>query len=130
MTKDLRILIVDDNARFLDAARALLEADGMSVVALASSGAEAEAFCQALRPDVALVDVTLGAESGFSVARALAEIAPLMGVILISTHAESDFHELIVDNPARGFLPKSELSADAIRRLLAQPRAANGSSGT
>jgi two-component system, NarL family, nitrate/nitrite response regulator NarL len=119
MEMDLRILIVDDNAPFLDAARTLLEADGMAVVALAANGAEAVAFCQALAPDLALVDVTLGAESGFAVAQRLAELAAAPAVILISTHSESDFHELIVDSPARGFLPKSELSAEAIRRLLA-----------
>jgi two-component system, NarL family, nitrate/nitrite response regulator NarL len=125
---DFRVLIVDDNAPFLDAARTLLEADGMAVVALAATGDEAVAFCQALQPDVALVDVTLGAESGFVVARALAEVAPSLGVILVSTHAEGDIHELIVDSPARGFLPKSELSAEAIRQLLAQASPANGSS--
>jgi two-component system, NarL family, nitrate/nitrite response regulator NarL len=117
----LRILIVDDNASFLDAARTLLEAEGMSVVALASSGAEAAAYCATLQPDVALVDVTLAAESGFTVARMLTDAFPLLDVILISTHAEADFLELITDSPARGFLPKSEFSAAAIRRVLEPP---------
>jgi two-component system, NarL family, nitrate/nitrite response regulator NarL len=115
---ELRILIVDDNASFLDAARTLLEAEGMSVVALASSGAEAAALCAALQPDVALVDVTLAGESGFTVAQALTDATPSLSVILISTHAEADFLELITDSPARGFLAKSEFSAAAIRRLL------------
>ncbi|MET8079772.1 hypothetical protein [Streptomyces sp. NPDC005303] len=37
---------------------------------------------------------------------------------LISTHAWEDFEELIASSPARGFLPKSALSAQAIRALL------------
>ncbi len=39
-------------------------------------------------------------------------------IILISTHAREDFEELIAGGPARGFLPKSALSARAIRELL------------
>jgi hypothetical protein len=40
-------------------------------------------------------------------------------VILISTHAEQDYAELIAASPAIGFLAKTALSADAIRGLLA-----------
>jgi two-component system, NarL family, nitrate/nitrite response regulator NarL len=127
MNIDLQVLIVDDNAPFLEAARTLLQADGMPVVGTASTGAEAVAFCLARQPDVALVDVMLGPESGFAVARRLAEMSPLLNVILISTHAERDFHELIVQSPARGFLSKSELSADAVRGLLAPPAEASAS---
>ena len=70
--------------------------------------------------DVVLIDITLGAESGFELARHLAEHARDGGpaMILISTHAEADFADLIADSPATGFLPKSQLSADAIRRIL------------
>jgi two-component system, NarL family, nitrate/nitrite response regulator NarL len=113
------VLIVDDNASFLDAARTLLKAEGLSVIALASTGSEAVAFCQALKPEVALIDVTLSGESGFDVAKQLSELSPELGVILISTHAEGDFVELITESPARGFLPKSKLSAEAIRQLMA-----------
>ena len=60
----------------------------------------------------------LGDESGFDVAKRLSELSPGLGVILISTHAEGDFVELITESPARGFLPKSKLSAEAIRQLI------------
>jgi two-component system, NarL family, nitrate/nitrite response regulator NarL len=124
------VLIVDDNAAFLDAARTLLEAEGLSVVALASTASEAAGFCTALKPELALVDVTLSGESGFDVARQLSELSAPPAVILISTHAEGDFVELITESPARGFLPKAKLSAEAIRSLM-EPAAsaeANGSS--
>ena len=64
----LGVLIVDDNSLFLDAARGLLEREGMRVVAVAST--------------------------------------------------EADFADLIAESPAAGFLPKSELSADGIRRIV------------
>jgi len=114
-----RVLIVDDNRWFLEAARVLLERQGLSVVGVAATTAEALSQAEMLQPDLVLVDITLAEESGFDLARDL--IAHDRGgpaVILISTHAEADFADLIAESPARGFLPKSELSADAIRRIL------------
>ena len=117
---DIRGLIVDDNRSFLDAARVLLEREGVTVVGMASTSAEAVREAEALRPNVILVDIALGEESGFDLARRLAEGGQSNGatVILISTHAESDFADLIAASPAAGFLPKAELSASAIRRIV------------
>lgn len=117
----LRLLIVDDSRRFLDAARGLLERQGITVVGEASTSAEALRLTAELQPDVTLVDIDLGGESGFEVARQLSqEAAPAPSrMILVSTHAEQDYAELIAASPAVGFLSKSALSADAIRDLLA-----------
>lgn len=114
----MRCLIVDDSLRFLDAARALLGRQGIEVVGVASTGAEALQRATALRPDVTLVDIDLGGESGFDVARRLRRDANPAPVILISTHAEDDYIDLIKASPALGFLPKSALSVRAIRDLL------------
>jgi DNA-binding NarL/FixJ family response regulator len=117
----LRCLIVDDSPRFLDAARGLLERQGVTVVGVASNGAEALQRAVELRPDVTLLDIDLGGESGLELARRLhdqAGQAPAP-VVLISTHAEQDYAELIAASPAIGFLSKTALSADAIRELLA-----------
>jgi DNA-binding NarL/FixJ family response regulator len=116
----LRCLIVDDNTPFLNAARALLEREGLTVEGVASTGADALQQAATLRPDVVLLDISLGEESGFDVAGLLIDDERVCEatVILISTHAESDFAELIDESPAAGFLPKSELSAGAIRRIL------------
>jgi DNA-binding NarL/FixJ family response regulator len=113
-----RCLIVDDNPAFLGAATTLLEREGVSVVGVASTGAEALRLVQELHPDVVLVDISLGPESGFDVARSLVETDPTGCTILISTHSEADFADLIERAPAKGFLPKSELSANAILTLV------------
>ena len=118
----LRCFIVDDNASFLDAAAYLLQREGLTVVGAASSIADALTQARELRPDVILVDIMLGRESGFDLARRLAEAD--LGhptVILISTHAEADFVDLIEETPAAGFMPKSQLSASTIRRLIDAP---------
>jgi DNA-binding NarL/FixJ family response regulator len=116
----LRCVIVDDSAAFLKAARALLQREGVAVHGVASTGADALSEVEKARPDVVLVDIDLGQESGFDVARQLThdgELAPSQ-VILISTHSEADFADLIAQAPVAGFLSKSDLSASAISDLL------------
>jgi CheY-like chemotaxis protein len=116
----LRCLIVDDNPHFVKVARTLLEREGVTVVAVASTSAEALRRAAELRPDVTLVDIDLGGESGFELAgrlgRQTSGAPPPM--IMISTHAEEDYAELIAASPAVGFVPKTALSARAIRNLL------------
>jgi CheY-like chemotaxis protein len=116
-----RVLIVDDNHSFLGAARMLLEREGLTVTAVASSTAEALQAVEVSPPDVILVDISLGEESGLDLARRLAESddgREGATVILISTHAQADFADVIAESSAAGFLPKAELSADAIRRIV------------
>jgi DNA-binding NarL/FixJ family response regulator len=116
----LRCLIVDDNPGFLDAARGLLEREGVAVVGVASNGVEAIQRIQELRPDVTLIDIDLGTESGFEVARRIGQEADdaTSALILISTYAEQDYADLIAASPALGFLAKSALSASAVHELL------------
>jgi DNA-binding NarL/FixJ family response regulator len=114
----LRCLIVDDSLPFLDAARAVLGRHGIEVVGVASTSDEALRKATALRPDVTLLDIHLGRESGFDVARRLHRDANPAPVILISTHVEDDYIDLITASPALGFVAKSALSGNAIRELL------------
>ncbi len=116
----IRCLLVDDSDAFLKAASDLLQREGVTVLGAASNSAEALRQARALRPDVILVDIGLGRESGFDLARLLAQDAQAgrAEVILISARAESDYAELIAESPAAGFLVKPELSAQAISRIL------------
>jgi DNA-binding NarL/FixJ family response regulator len=121
----LRCLIVDDNPGFLDAARTLLEQQGLRVIGVASTSDEAVRSAAELRPDVMLLDIDLGEESGFELARRLVDDPDLDPgqLILISAHAEEDLADLIQASPAIGFVGKPALSVTAIERLL---RAAGG----
>ena len=116
----LTCLIVDDSLEFVEAARQLLADDGVTVVGFAATSDEAVEEALALGPDVALVDIDLGAESGFDVARRLAGL-PGGGppVVLISAESGSELAELVDASGARGFVSKTDLSGDAIRKLLA-----------
>jgi DNA-binding NarL/FixJ family response regulator len=111
-------LIVDDQRPFLRAAKSVLEADGLDVVGVADNVDEAIRLATELRPDVVLVDIDLADESGLDLASRLATGANAIDVVLISTHGEEDFAELIEASPAIGFLPKTELSASAVTALV------------
>lgn len=116
----LRSLLVDDSPRFVAAARELLEREGIEVVGIASTIDDALRLTGALRPDLCIVDIDLGDESGFDLARRLADREDQsLRVVLISAYPERDFTDMIADSPALGFLPKPELSAERIRAMLA-----------
>ena len=117
----LRCVIVDDSPDVLRAASELLGGQGIAVVGVAATGDEAVSLMEELQPDVMLVDIVLGAESGFDLVRRVVQSVDTAAcrTILISTHDGADFANLIGGSPAIGFLAKSDLSATAIRRLLA-----------
>jgi DNA-binding NarL/FixJ family response regulator len=101
--------------------RGLLVEQGLDVVGGAGSAADAQRQIAELRPDVALIDIDLGGESGLELARQLRQepgdgAAP--HVILISTHDGAEYADLIQASSASGFVAKSDLSATSIRRML------------
>jgi DNA-binding NarL/FixJ family response regulator len=116
----MRCLIVDDSQSFRSAALDMLERAGIAVVGLASNSADGLRCYRDLRPDVTLVDVDLGDESGFDLVEQLCACgeSQALPVILISAHAEQDLAELIADSAAVGFLSKIALSPRAIVELV------------
>jgi CheY-like chemotaxis protein len=112
---------VDDSRVFLEAASKLLERQGLAVVGTASTSAEALTRIRELEPDVTIVDIDLNGESGFDLAWQLAASAdgPPPRTVLTSARREWEFAELVAVTPVLGFISKDELSADAIRDLLA-----------
>lgn len=117
----IRCLLVDDNERFLGAASAALEREGIVVSGVASNVADALAQAEKLRPDVALIDIDLGHENGFELVARLTELLPpprRPSTILISAYAEADFIDMVASSPAAGFIAKPDLSAAAIEQVL------------
>jgi DNA-binding NarL/FixJ family response regulator len=117
-TVHLKCLIVDDNAGFLESAADLLTREGLDVVGVASTSSDAIRLVTELRPDVTLVDIDLGTEDGFELAKQLNGTSSASKVILVSTYAEEDLAHLIQASPAIGFIPKARLSAQVIRDKL------------
>jgi DNA-binding NarL/FixJ family response regulator len=112
------VLVVDDHTAFLDAAQALLVADGFEVIGRAITGAGALDAHDRLHPDVVLLDIRLPDIDGITVAERLAERAEPPAVVLVSSREATVYGARLRDSPARGFLLKGDLSGAALRRLL------------
>lgn len=94
----------------------LLSREGLEVVGTVATAAECLRAAQELEPDLILVDVDLGADSGLALAARLVKAG--WGVIFMSSHAAEDYAELVAGTGALGFIPKSELCRDAIEATL------------
>jgi DNA-binding NarL/FixJ family response regulator len=113
------VLIVDDHPSFRAAARRLLELEGYDVVGEAEDGLSAIAAARTLRPDFILLDVQLPDVDGFEVAERLCADASAPQIVLTSSRDRSDYGPCLASTPARGFVPKAELSAAGIADILA-----------
>jgi DNA-binding NarL/FixJ family response regulator len=115
----LTVLIVDDHEGFRQMARALLEAEGIEVVGEAADGESAITEAERLRPRLVLLDVQLPGIDGFEVAARLGETSDPPAVVLTSSYAASSYRRRLAQSPARAFIPKGELSGEALAALLA-----------
>jgi DNA-binding NarL/FixJ family response regulator len=112
------VLIVDDHPSFRSSARRLLQDAGYEVVGEAPDGASALTAARELRPAIVLLDVQLPDLDGFEVASRLAGDPDPPTVVLTSIHDRSDLAGMIARSGARGFIPKSDLSASALAEIL------------
>jgi DNA-binding NarL/FixJ family response regulator len=111
------VLIVDDHEGFRRTARSLLEADGFEVVGEATDGSSAIAKAARLRPRLVLLDIQLPDLDGFEVAAQLAKAPDPPAVVLTSSRNASSYRRRLAESPAKGFVPKSELSGEALTPL-------------
>ena len=112
------VLIVDDHDAFREAASALLEAEGFTVLGAVAAGSAAVAAVRRLRPEVVLLDIELPDLDGFAVAERLAASAEPPTVVLISGRDPGAYRLRLEAAPARGFLSKRRLSGAALAELV------------
>ena len=105
-----RIVIVDDHAVFRQVARELLEECGYIVLGEADCAAAAHEVVARSAPDLVIVDIRLGDECGFDLARALTRSHPSLAVLLTSTDPDAGDPDRVRASGARGFLPKARLA--------------------
>jgi two-component system response regulator DesR len=121
MSKNIRVVIAEDQAMVLGALEALLELEpDISVVARAANGREALEAAGRLTPDVLVTDIEMPAMTGLELAAALRASHPSVRTIILTTFARPGYLRRALDAGARGYLlkdrPAAEL-ADAVRRV-------------
>lgn len=112
------LLVVDDHQGFRSFVATLLDGDCFTVTGVAEDGQTALDAVDALHPDLVLLDIQLPGMDGFEVAARLAERSPSPSVVLTSTRDAADLGGRLADAPVLGFVPKHEMSVEAIRRLV------------
>ena len=115
------LLIVDDHPAFLRAARNLLASEVFVVVGEAAGAVEAVELATRLEPALVLLDVRLSDGDGFEVAEALSGLAVPPMVVMTSSHDATVFRERLEGAPVHGFLPKSDLSVEALAGMVGGP---------
>lgn len=122
MAPPITVFIVDDNAGYRSAARAVVDATaGFQLAGMADSAEHAVEAILATdpRPDLVLMDVNLGDGNGIDVTRELLTRSPGTRVVLVSTLAEEDLPPTVVGSGASGYLPKSTLSPVTLEQIHA-----------
>jgi DNA-binding NarL/FixJ family response regulator len=100
------VVLVDDHAVVRDGLRLVLEAQGLEVLGEAGNGLDAIRIVQELRPDVALVDITMPGMNGIEVTREICERSPGTRVIILSMHCGSEYVSRALEAGAAGYLLK------------------------
>jgi DNA-binding NarL/FixJ family response regulator len=113
------VLIVDDHTGFRASARELLEEEGFEVVGEAGDAASAIDAARNLHPDIILLDIQLPDADGVQTSKEIGAQNGRAEIVLISSRDVSYLAGALVECPACGFIPKSELSGAALRKLIA-----------
>jgi len=123
MSEAITVLLVDDHALVRRGFRRLLEDDpAITVVGEASSGDEAVALAQSLRPRVIVMDAAMPGTSGLAATRIILANQPDAAILMLSMHSEATLVGQAMDAGARGYILKSALDLDlaaAVRRVAA-----------
>ena len=118
MEQVVRVLVVDDQAPFRAAARAVItRVPGFELVAEATSGEEAVEVADVLHPAVVLMDINMGALDGLEATKIITDSHPETMVILVSTYTEDDMPPAARTCGAAAYVNKDELSPRVLRRL-------------
>jgi DNA-binding NarL/FixJ family response regulator len=118
MSDPLPVLIVDDQAPFRAAMKAVLRrATGFELVGEAASGAEAVTLEEELNPALVLMDINMPEMNGIEATRAMVARHPEVVVILCSTYDAGDLPPEVATSGARAYLNKEHLGAETLRRL-------------
>lgn len=114
----VQVLVVDDQAPFRAAARAVIaRVPGFELVAEATSGEEAVELVDQVRPAVVLMDINMGVMDGLEATKLITTAHPETFVILVSTYTEADMPPAARSCGAMAYVNKDELSPRVVRRL-------------
>ena len=120
---DTRVLIVDDHPIMRQGLATLINAQsGLTVCGEAENGHEALAAVKALKPDLAVIDITMRGMGGIDLIKRICQQGESCLILVLSMHEENNYAERALRAGARGYIMKQEVRGNvlkAIRKVLA-----------
>ena len=114
----MRVLLVDDNERFLEALIKYVKTfPFVTIVGKASSGEEAVRFCHKLSPDLVLMDIKMPGMNGFEATNRIKSLKNPPRVLLLSFNDNPEYRNESLNSGADGYLAKSEISSGLLRQI-------------
>ena len=111
----VRVLIVDDQEPFREAARMVVEAtEGFDVVGEAETGEDSVSMAEELDPDLVLMDVNLPGINGLEATRQILNGVQRVVILLLSTYEEAEYAPRAAECGAAAYIPKSEFGPDRL----------------
>jgi len=121
MNAAISVIVVDDQAPFRLAARAVLRrAEGFELVGEAGNGGEAVTLARDVHPDVVLMDINMPEMGGIEATRKILAELPETFIILCSTYDVSDLPPDAAASGARAYVHKEQLGGKVLRQLWDQ----------
>jgi len=121
--KKIRILLADDHQLMRSGLRLLIEQQSdLTVVGEAADGREAVALAKSLRPDVAVMDISMPNLNGIEAAHQIIQSQPNVAVIVLSMHTDESYVLRALKAGAKGYLLKDSAEADLIAAVRAVAR--------
>jgi two-component system response regulator NreC len=113
----IRVVLADDHVLVRQGLKSLLEREGFQVVAEASDGQEAVRYVQTLKPDIAVLDITMPILNGLDAARQMSLSSPKAKAILLTQHDDEQYLSEALDAGVRGYVLKSQVASDLIQAI-------------
>ncbi|TMA40564.1 MAG: response regulator transcription factor [Deltaproteobacteria bacterium] len=120
----IRVLLADDHLIVCQSLKAVLEREELQVVGEAADGREAVRLARALRPDVAVLDVSMPLLNGLDAAREIQKACPRTRTILLTMHGEDTYVLQALQMGIRGYVLKSQAVTDLVRAVREVSRGA------
>jgi len=117
-TKRLRILVADDHELVRRGIRGLLRARrGWTVVGEAMNGREAVEKANRLKPDVAILDISMPDLDGLQATRQIRKAVPTTEVVVLTMHESDQMVRRVLDAGALGYVLKSDLATQLVKAV-------------
>jgi two-component system response regulator NreC len=113
----IRVVLADDHVLVRQGLKSLLEREGLQVAGEASDGQEAVQQVLSIRPDIAILDISMPILNGVDAARSIGRLAPKTKVILLTQHGEDQYISGALEAGVRGYVLKNQVASDLVRAI-------------